>query len=140
MNHFQTSKTTILINAFQAYNNNPIISPINMSPQPKPPPLFPPYTGPKPTLLPQIKALPSELCEQIFMKLLEFHGWEDKMPNLIICFRRCRSEKALYHELLELFYREITFRLHTLNNWKLNGITKQGIQNVRKLEVCLKGS
>lgn len=47
-------------------------------------PQFPPFAGSKPMLLPSIKTLRYEVREMIFIKNLDFYGWEDKMPNLII--------------------------------------------------------
>lgn len=100
-------------------------------------PLFPPYTGPKPALLPAIKALPLELRENIWIKLLYFYSWSSQMPDLIIAIRRCRAEKTVYKELLALFYREITFKLQLLNDWKLNGFAPPVMKHMRKLEIQL---
>ena len=98
------------------------------------------YTGPKPTLLEAIKALPFEVREQVWVEQLYFYGWEDKMSEVVLAVRGCSSEGALYEELLHIFYREITFQLKLLYDWQLKGFTKNALRHVRKLEIELFGS
>ena len=101
---------------------------------------FRPYTGPKATLLQAIKGLPFEVREQIWVQLLYFYDWEDKMAELVLAVRGCSSETALYEELLHLFYRNITFQLKPQYDWQLYGFTKNALKHVKKLEIELFGS
>jgi hypothetical protein len=73
----------------------------------------------------------------IFIKSLEFYGWEDKMPNLIITPRCSTDERALYFELLEIFYRETTFKLNVLNGCELGGLSEKAKTRLRKLKIEL---
>jgi len=74
--------------------------------------------------------LPPELRYQIFKPLL-IH-WNGNMSNLI---EALRPEEKLYHEALEIFYKENIFVFHRENGWSFRDMTKRAVLTIEKARI-----
>ncbi|KAE9381214.1 hypothetical protein N431DRAFT_551368 [Stipitochalara longipes BDJ] len=74
--------------------------------------------------------LPPELRQEIFRPMLI--PWNGKTPNLI---KALRADQKLYHEALEVFYKQNLFKLHRANGWSFGDMTKEAVLSIEKIKI-----
>jgi hypothetical protein len=85
----------------------------------------------KPLSAAGLRAFPPEIREMIFY-FSNALVWTGKTPALIVALR---ADQVLYGEVLELFCKWNTFKLHGPNQWKTGDMSLSAIETIRALEI-----
>jgi hypothetical protein len=76
--------------------------------------------------------LPPEVRELIFRPLCVC--WNGKIPPLI---KALRSDKRLYGEALDIFFKNNTFVFHAGNGWSFGDMTSEAVLSIQKVKIIV---
>jgi hypothetical protein len=76
--------------------------------------------------------LPPEIRDQVFRPFCS--KWNGRIPNLI---KALRPDEKLYHEILDIFYKNNIFVLHRGNGWTFGDMMKKAVLTFTNMKIIV---